>query len=203
MNYLSSSRMHEKIHSTETLLRQLAEGDEEALAALVRLHWRNVYAQALLWIKSTEEAEEVTQDIFLKLWNTREQVGGIVHFENWLFIVSRNAILSTVRKKLSRPTFVQEQEEEGHSLRPDRITEHREQYQVLLTGVSLLPEKRQQVFRMSRFEGLTHEEIAERLGIHKDTVAQYIVKAVAFLKSYLQEHTDSSVWVILLLAWLY
>jgi RNA polymerase sigma-70 factor (ECF subfamily) len=195
--------MHEKIHSTEALLRQLAEGEEEALATLVRLHWRNVYAQALLWIKSTEEAEEVTQDIFLKLWNTRSQIGDVSHFENWLFIVSRNTIVSAVRKKLSRPTFVEEQEAEEHTLRPDRIAEHREQYQVLLTGVSLLPGKRQQVFRMSRFEGLTHEEIAERLGIHKDTVAQYIVKAVAFLKSYLQEHTGSSIWVILLLAGLY
>ena len=72
-----------------------------------------------------------------------------------------------------------------------------------MTGISLLPEKRQQVFRMSRLDGLTHEQIAERLGMHKDTVAQYIVKAVAFLRSYLQEHLGDSLLVIILLTGFY
>ena len=53
---------------------------------------------------------------------------------------------------------------------------------------------------MSRLEGLTHEQIATQLGIQKDTVAQYIVKAVAFLRSYLQEHLGNTLLVIILLS---
>lgn len=193
--------MHfKKVHSSPTLLLQIAAGDENAFAGLVRLHWKPVYALALLWLKSAEEAEELTQDIFLKIWNARSRLGEVTDFENWLFIICRNTLISAIRKKLSRPSFMQEQEPEENTLRPDRLLENRQHYQVLLTGISLLPPKRQQVFRMSRFEGLTHEQIAEQLGMHKDTVAQYIVKAVSFLKSYLHEHTGDSVMVIILLA---
>jgi len=193
----------EKTHNDPALLRQIAEGDEKALAGLVRLYWKNIYAVALSWMKSAEEAEELTQDVFLKIWHSRGQISQVDHFENWLFIIARNTIVSAVRKKLNKPTFLQEQELEENSLRPDRLLESRQHYQVLLTGIGLLPEKRQRVFRMSRLEGLTHEQIAEQLGMHKDTVAQYIVKAVAFLKSYLHEHLGDALLVIILLASLF
>jgi len=192
--------MDGKVNNIKELI---AEGDEKAFADLIRLYWKNIYAHALSWMRSAEEAEELTQDIFLKVWHSRGQLAGVENFENWLFIVSRNTIVSAVRKKLSRPSFLQQQEQEENSLRPDLLSENRQHYQVLLNGIGLLPEKRQQVFRMSRLEGLTHEQIAERLGIHKDTVAQYIVKAVAFLKSYLQEHIGDSLMVIVLLGGLY
>jgi len=192
--------MDGKVNNIKELI---AEGDEKAFADLIRLYWKNIYAHALSWMRSAEEAEELTQDIFLKVWHSRGQLAGVENFENWLFIVSRNTIVSAVRKKLSRPSFLQQQEQEENSLRPDLLSENRQHYQVLLNGIGLLPEKRQQVFRMSRLEGLTHEQIAERLGIHKDTVAQYIVKAVAFLKSYLQEHIGDSLMVIILLGGLY
>jgi len=161
--------MDGKVNNIKELI---AEGDEKAFADLIRLYWKNIYAHALSWMRSAEEAEELTQDIFLKVWHSRGQLAGVENFENWLFIVSRNTIVSAVRKKLSRPSFLQQQEQEENSLRPDLLSENRQHYQVLLNGIGLLPEKRQQVFRMSRLEGLTHEQIAERLGIHKDTVAQ-------------------------------
>ena len=192
--------MDGKVNNIKELI---AEGDEKAFADLIRLYWKNIYAHALSWMRSAEEAEELTQDIFLKVWHSRGQLAGVENFENWLFIVSRNTIVSAVRKKLSRPSFLQQQEQEENSLRPDLLSENRQHYQVLLNGIGLLPEKRQQVFRMSRLEGLTHEQIAERLGMHKDTVAQYIVKAVAFLKIYLQEHIGDSLLVIILLGGLY
>ena len=195
--------MPDSSHNDYPLLLQVAGGDEKALAALVRLHWRGVYAQALSWLKSAEEAEELTQDVFIKVWNAKEQLPQVDNFDNWLFIIARNAILSAVRKRLSQPTFLQQQEGQENHLRPDRLTEGRQHYQLLMTGISLLPEKRQQVFRMSRLDGLTHEQIAERLGMHKDTVAQYIVKAVAFLRSYLQEHLGDSLLVIILLTGFY
>lgn len=182
------------------LLLEIVEGNEEALAGLIRLYWKNVYAHALSWVKSVEEAEELTQDIFLKVWTARDQISRIENFESWLFIITRNALASAVRKKLNLPTFIQDQEREENVLRPDYLLENRQHYQVLLTGIGLLPEKRQQVFRMSRLEGRTHEEIAQLLGMHKDTVAQYIVKAVTFLKSYLHEHLGDSLLVIVLLA---
>lgn len=177
----------------------MAAGSEQAFAALMRAHWRNVYVHALSWLKTTAEAEELTQDVFLKVWQVRATLPELDNFHNWLFIMARNRIISGVRRKLSRPAFVETQEKEAAGLQPDHWTENRERYQVLLNGIALLPDKRQQVFRMSRLEGLTHEQIAAQLGMHKDTVAQYIVKAVAFLKVYLAEQLGQPLLVILLL----
>src|SRR5258708_35882421 len=101
------------------LLLEIEEGNEEALAGLIRLYWKNVYAHALSWMKSAEEAEELTQDIFLKVWTARDQISRVENFEAWLFIITRNALASAVRKKLNRPTFIQDQEPEENSLRPD------------------------------------------------------------------------------------
>ncbi len=189
-------------HDPARLLR-VAEGDEMAFAELIRLYWRSVYGRALAWLKSAEEAEELTQDVFLRVWTNRQRVKELDNFENWLFILARNTTVSALRKKLSRPEFVAEQDVEENRLRPDLWVERRQHYELLLKGISLLPERRQQVFRMSRLEGLTHEEIAERLGMHKDTVAQYIIKAVAFLRAYLQEYLGDTLLVILLMGGLF
>ena len=192
--------MHrENTYNDPALLELVAGGDEQAFAQLIRIYWRMVYSRALAWLRSAAEAEELTQDVFLRVWTNRGKLTELERFEDWLFIIARNATLSALRVKLSRPTFQAEQDAEEHRLRPDLWTEGRERYEILLEGIRLLPVKRQEVFRLSRLEGLTHEQIAERLGIHKDTVAQYIVKAVAFLRGYLREHLGDSLLVILLL----
>ena len=177
----------------------VAGGDEQAFAQLIRVYWRMVYSHTLAWLRSAAEAEELTQDIFMRVWTSREKLKQVESFEDWLFIIVRNAAVSALRVKLSRPAFLEEQDAEEHRLRPDLRMEGRERYEILLEGIRLLPEKRQEVFRLSRLEGLTHEQIADRLGIHKDTVAQYIVKAVAFLRGYLREHLGDTFLVILLL----
>lgn len=83
---------------------------------------------------------------------------------------------------------------------PDQQIEFKETYQILLKGIELLPEKRREVFKKSRLEGKTHEQIANELGIHKDTVSQYIVKALIFLRTYLYENSDNRVILLLILS---
>jgi RNA polymerase sigma factor (sigma-70 family) len=189
----------ENTYDEPALLYRVAGGDERAFADLIRVYWKHVYAQALYWLRSAAEAEELTQDVFVRVWAAREKLEQVDRFDSWLFIVARNTILTGLRKKLKRPGFVAEQDVAENALRPDERMESRQHYECLMKGVSLLPEKRQQVFRLSRLEGLTHAQIAERLGMHKDTVAQYIVKAAAFLRGYLQEHLGDSLLVGLLL----
>jgi RNA polymerase sigma factor (sigma-70 family) len=189
----------ENTYNDPAFLELVAGGDEQAFAQLIRVYWRMVYSHTLAWLRSAAEAEELTQDIFMRVWTSREKLNQVESFEDWLFIIVRNAAVSALRVKLSRPAFLEEQDAEEHRLRPDLRMEVRERYAILLEGIRLLPEKRQEVFRLSRLEGLTHEQIADRLGIHKDTVAQYIVKAVAFLRGYLREHLGDAFLVILLL----
>lgn len=187
----------DSLERSETLVR-VAAGDERAFAQLTRAYGDTIFSQALAFVKSVPQAEELTQDIFMKVWRNREKLTGVENFENWLFILARNLIFDSFKIKVNAPLeFAGSYDTEF--ITPDLQAEQRDTYRLLLRGIELLPEKRQQVFRMSRLEGMSHEQIAQTLGIHKITVAQYIVKSLSFLKSYLEEHTGDTILVIILL----
>lgn len=188
-----------RVSAQQALLARVSEGDEQAFAQLVRDYGDTIFSQSLAFVKSVPQAEELTQDIFMKVWRNRAKLTQVEHFENWLFILARNMIFDSFKVKVSSPLEFTTVEGGIDFLTPDLQAEHRDTYQLLLRGIEALPEKRQQVFRMSRLEGMSHEQIAEALGIHKVTVAQYIVKSLSFLKSYLEEHTSDTILVIILL----
>jgi len=167
---------------------------------MVGRYWNRIYSQGLAYLKSAQQAEEITQDIFMKVWTTRQRLEEVRSFDNYLFIIARNHIFNETRKKIALVCGLPEQaiqHPETSSL-PDLQTEYKESYRQLLKGIELLPEKRKQVFKLSRLEGLSNEEIAAQLGIHKDTVYQYLVKSLLFLRSYMQEHAGDTLLALFL-----
>lgn len=193
--------MHsDPLHNEQDLLLRIADNDEHAFATFVTIHWKNIYGHGLAWLKSVHEAEELAQDVFVKLWKNRSQLSAMKDVNDYLFIIARNSMISMVRSKLRNPGFLATQEVEDHYWRPDRLTENKEYYNILLEGISLLPPKRQQIFRMSRLEGLSYPEIAEQLSMNKDTVKQYVALAIAFLKAHMKERTKDQIALIILFA---
>ena len=184
-------------YTENELLLRIANSDEKAFAGFIELHWKNIFGLALAWLKSVEEAEELAQDVFVKLWKSRDKLPELRDVKNYLFIIARNSFVSRIRLKLQDPDFVENQQEEDHYWRPDRIMENKEAYAILLEGIALLPPKRQQIFRMSRLEGMTYPEIARQLDMNKDTVKQYIAKATVFLKAHMKERMPEQ-WALLI-----
>jgi RNA polymerase sigma-70 factor (ECF subfamily) len=180
------------------LLLRITEGEERAFSILVHEYWNTIFSHAFAYLKSVEKAEEITQDIFMRLWKARAGLGKIKNLDNYLFILARNQIFNETRKRITQ-LYAVDEKMEALNATPVQQTEFRETYQLLQQGITLLPEKRKKVFIMSRFEGMSNEEIAAALGIHKDTVYQYLVKALSFLKIYLQEHSDDLIILIILL----
>ncbi|MBS1604685.1 MAG: sigma-70 family RNA polymerase sigma factor [Bacteroidetes bacterium] len=179
-------------------LSRIAAGDQAAFAEIVRRYWNTIYSHALAYLKSAPRAEEITQDVFLKLWTTRLKLPEVRSLDNYIFIIARNHIFNETRKKIGLVYGEIDDRAETSAL-PDLQTEYKESYQLLLKGIELLPEKRRVVFKLSRLEGLTNEQIAVRLGIHKDTVYQYLVKSLLFLRAYLQEHFGDTLLVLFLI----
>ena len=187
------------------LLTRIGQGDQRAFTEMVERYWNRIYSHGLAYLKSAQRAEEVTQDIFMKVWTTRERLNEVRSLDNYLFIIARNHIFNETRKKVALIYGLAEgadgrglEHAETSSL-PDLQTEYKESYQQLLKGIELLPEKRRIVFKLSRLDGLTNEQIASRLGIHKDTVYQYLVKSLLFLRSYMREHAGDTLLALLLL----
>ncbi|HWB92566.1 MAG TPA: sigma-70 family RNA polymerase sigma factor [Puia sp.] len=188
-----------RLSSTEvsSLLRRTAQGDEHAFARLVDEYWNNIYTQSLVYTRSVQQAEEATQDIFMKIWNSRVSLPSLDNFENFLFIVARNVIISALRKK--RGLYVVEPAKdiiEG-APSPDQQFAYKESYDIINRGIDLMPPQRKQVFRLSRLEGMSHEEISRQLGISRNTVKEHIVKGLHFLRGYLKSHGGNTFFLLL------
>jgi RNA polymerase sigma-70 factor (ECF subfamily) len=174
-------------HTEKELLIGVAAGNEEAFSRLVNLYRNKVFSHALTFVKSYEEAEEITQDIFVKVWANRLRLPEVKDFKNYLFILGRNHLVSAIRKKVMDTTANDDEEDiPGTLLLPDHQVEYKETYRHLINGLDRLPPQQKAVFTLSRMENLSHAEIAERLGISKRTVKFHLVQALNFLREYLR-----------------
>jgi RNA polymerase sigma-70 factor (ECF subfamily) len=174
----------ESLHNEPELLQRLAEGDVTAYRAVYEFYWAQVYGTALHLTKSPEQAKDLAQDIFLKLWTSRERLAGVKALGNYLFIISRNAVWDYLRTQVFRESNrgYLEQYMAYTQASPQDIAEQKELDGAALAAIDRLPPKLRQVFRLSRVEGLTHEEIAQRMNITPLSSKTYMVRALAFLR---------------------
>jgi len=195
--------MLEHQYNENALLNRVAKGQQQAFATLVGIYSPKIYAHVLTYIKNAPLAEEITQDIFLQLWKHRTELPEITNFPGYLHIITRNRTISELRRKLDVFTEMGMEDAEEDLLNPVQQLEYRQLSEVLMRGIELLPPRRKQVFRMSRFEGMSYEKIATELGISKGTVNEHMVEALLFLRSYLRSQMGTAITVSLLLyGWL-
>jgi len=188
--------------SDEELARQMAEGSENAFVSLISRYRRRIFAHALSFTRRPEEAEELTQDIFIKLWQQRASLSRIQRLEDFLFILSRNHIISSIRKRILSTVPPDPEELIDALARPDGRVQLKELEQLIADGIGRMPSQQQAVFRLSRQEGLTYEEIARRLDISRDTVKWHIMAGISHLKRYIREHDAIILTVIFCLSWI-
>lgn len=185
------------VYTENEILSETEKGCQVAFKALVDLYWQKVYGHALAYCRSVSEAEELTQDVFMAIWINRQKLGSIENFADYIFIITRNKIVKTIRSKLyetASPDNVQLVE--GVWI-PDKQMEYREVYQMVLEGIELMPPIRKRVFIMSRIDGLTYEQICQKLEISRNTVKEHLVKGLIFLRNYFAVHQASIFLTIL------
>lgn len=175
------------LYDEKTLLVLVAGGDQKAFTRLVDLFWNDVYSHALAYAKSHSRAQEITQDVFLTLWNKRDRLPEVNNFKNYLFILGRNQIISSLRKKLEEPRGYDPLENPETVLTPDQQFQYKEFYSTIHEAIEKLPTVRKTVFKMSRLHGLSYEEIAVKMSISKNTVKEHIVLSLNFLRTYLNK----------------
>ncbi len=171
------------LHTEKELLLLISRDDQTAFTCLLRNYWNKVYTQALIYLKSPQRAQEITQDVFLKIWFARERLIAIQNFPDYLFIISRNEIISALRKK-NKQVVEPSNNLEEMLMRPDRQLYYKESYNKILQLIGQLPATRKKVFTLSRLEGKSYEEIGSELGISRNGVKDHIVKALNFLRTH-------------------
>ncbi|BAV07554.1 RNA polymerase ECF-type sigma factor [Filimonas lacunae] len=180
----------------------MAGGDETAFKQLVDLYWLRVFRNILALTKQTETAQEITQDIFLKIWQHRDKLLEIKDLMAYIYVLGRNQVFSAMRKKLLETVDVgrgQEDFAESRNL-PELELEYKETWRLIHQAIDHMPPKQQEVFRLSRIEGLSNQEIAQKLNVSNSTVKSHIVAGLNTVRVHLATSGGDHVLLYLLIA---
>ncbi len=187
-------------HNETELLEQIALGDELAFRKLFNSYWTKVYGICYHFTKCSEQARDLAQDVFVKIWKGKEKLPAVNNFDSFLYVVSRNLVLNFFRKKVL--TF------SNIDVLLDRVCkspidvqtdiEYKELNRSINNAIEVLPAKVKEVFVLHRFEGLTHEQIAQRLNISIVSSKTYIVRALRQIREYLSKNSETFIPFVLI-----
>lgn len=176
-------------YNEKKVLQLLAQGSEFAFTQLFDHYRGRIFSVAWRFLKSRALAEEIVQEVFLKIWVRRGEVASILNFEGYLFTMTRNQIFDGV-KRIAAETTAKRAFTERLQLVED--TDHSvidKQYDELLReAVDHLPPQQKQIFRLAKMEGLSHQAIADQLHISRLTVKTHMAKALQTIRHNLRHH---------------
>lgn len=174
----------------QELIPLLREGSKDAFRILYDRYGMKIHRFALSYLKSDYDAEELVQDVFLKLWIKRDFLNVSGNIRAYLYKVAVNSIYDFIRKKnleLAFQEFANGQPDDDDSTWDEVVyNDLAAQLNQLMTE---MPEQRRKIFKLSKEKGLSNDEIAESLGLSKRTVENQIYRATAFLKDKLKRNS--------------
>jgi RNA polymerase sigma-70 factor (family 1) len=166
------------------LLYELSQGNELAFTKLYNEYKNVVFSTALKITKSRMLAEEVVQDVFLKIWQNHENLAEITNIENYLFIISRNHIFDMIKKIARDTSLVVDSNYKSTSTNDTEDAIKDDQYNIILNQiVGQLPPQQQKIYKMAKWDGLSHQKIGEDLGISTETVKKHMAQALKFVRT--------------------
>jgi len=191
--------------SNETdLLVRVAEGDEKAFGILFHHYRERIYSYALHLFGNSGLADELVQDVFLKVWLSRDKVQHVLRFDSWLFIIARNQVFDTLKllakEDSARKQMANLQDQDTNTVEDQLLTKENEIR--LQEALSRLSPQQKLIFTLSRHQGMKHEEIASRLNISRNTVKTHLVHALKTLRGTLHFHSDTLLPIFLFLHYL-
>ena len=166
------------------LIKRLKQDDEKAFNILFYQHHAKVYNLARRFLPYKEDAEEIVQIVFIALWENRIHIDETQSLCGYIMTIARHWIYNTIKKSIYRQGYLEHLQQQNKSL--EYITEDLVLYNELNALVDKLtnelPPKRNEIFRLSRNEGLSYREIANRLSITESTVNTQITKALDYIR---------------------
>lgn len=189
------------IHNEKELLLQVSRGDRDAFQVLYTACYADIRRYIFLFEPAKHTLDELTQDVFVRIWEKRARLEKVESFKGYLFLVTRNVVFNFIRSLKVRQKL-NELDESSVPGTEDVEKEllFKQYYRIALEAMNKLPPGRRKVLKMSIDEGLTLDEIAVRLRITRAGVKKQLYAATTFVRQYLQEHGDITLALILFLS---
>lgn len=175
------------------LVRRIRAGDERALEAVFKAHYAGMASFVQRFVRSHDLAEELVQDVFLKLWSRREHLAEIETFRTYLFRAARNTALNYLRRAKLERRWREEQgtdDDPPTTFAADEGTAEQEVMVAVQEAINRLPPRCREIFLLSRDGGLTYAEIARSLEISVKTVETQMGRALKSLRASLHHFRE-------------
>ena len=178
-------------HSIEgKILVALQSGSQTAFEQIYRIYSARIYLNILKMVKSEDDARELLQDVFFKVWTKRELIDPHQSFRSYLFQIARHTVYNFIRRNnLEKQVYAyvrQHTNVEYCHIEEDMHYKEREIW--LAKAIDHLPPQRKQVFTLCKIDGKSYAEVSKLLGISTSTVNDHIVKATKFIKEKYNDH---------------
>lgn len=173
---------------------RLKEGDQDAFNQIFKRYQTKLIVYTTAIVKSEAVAKDLVQETFIRLWVNRHDLDPEQLLSGYLHTITRNLALNHLKRagydQDLRQKIWEKIQESEQRVRFEEEIFGRESHELLQKAINQLPPKRQQIFKLSREDGLSHKEIAEQLGISQNTVKNQMVSALKDLRKFLEKHRD-------------
>lgn len=178
--------------SEKELLFNVAAGDQDAFRRLFELWYPFLDTHIYRITRLKPLTQEIVQDVFLKIWNTRETLTGVRHFRSYLLVVSRNHALNALQKIAREYAQMQRwvAEQQPESGDPDaRAT----CYSLIDEAIDQLSPRQKEIYLLHRHQRLTYHQVAAQLGIGRETVKYHLEKATEAISRYVNDRLSTAI----------
>ncbi|WP_164974146.1 RNA polymerase sigma factor [Filimonas effusa] len=191
----------ETVINEKALFEKIASGTEADFAMVFHAYNKKLFPFVHNITRSSIIAEEIIQEVFLRLWVNREEVARMDNPVGWLYRVASNLSLSHLRQLTKQQQGLQQLS--AIAQHDEKTVEDalgaKELAKLIEQAIAQLPPKRQEIFRLSRSQGLNHKEIATSLGLSSNTVKDQLVISLKFIKALIYKQTGISLSVLLII----
>lgn len=181
-------------------LQRFVKGDKKSFVFLHERYQSKVYYYCLKFVGNREVAEEITSDVFVKLWQKRDEIRKEIPVSGLLFKITRDHAMSYLRQVAKHADLKSAFIEQYFAPLFSPIEEQlyfKEGMEIAGRAIENLPPKCRQIFRLRYLEGLSLRQIADELHISPNTVQNHLQKGTRLVKGYLQQHSDLVFFLLL------
>ncbi len=182
------------------ILVSLSKDDEKAFEYIYWKYNSHIYNFAKSLLYSEDIAENVTQNVFMKIWERRHDINPEQNFNAYLFTIARNMVYKEAEHMLSSEKYVEEYENDAPDFSTEQTLDYHFTDEYYHSLVEELPPARREIFKLSRFKRLSNKEIALRLSVSEKTVETQIYRATCFLKQKLLTEEGLGMFIMLMLS---
>lgn len=189
-------------YTDEQLVQLLQSGDQRVFEEIYERYHKRVYAYLAGFVKDNSLAEDLTHEVFMKIWDMRTQIQVHTSFSSYLFRICHNKAINALEKIAVDNKLRNRVIQHLQAIASTQIQDAgalKEYDQLLENALETLPPQRRKVFLLCREEGKTYDETAALLGISRNTVKEHMVKAQKTLRSFLDEKGDLAFMLLLVL----